>query len=300
MKRSAAFPRFHGKGGSSAVSVNIRAVVVLGAGLAGGALLMVPLASASSHTASSTVLTLRYLSFGPLAVPRIAGTTPVRVPIYSKSRRMSPKSLPLGIISPLPGSPYVRVASSAVYGAQAPADAVMAGVAHFFKQRGYTQVSSGSAGGPSATESTVAFAASSTSNLVFNVTWYSPASGGTRYAYYVTQVMTPPRPKSTMVPLELVRLSGTISTNGKTRPVVSSNKKALQKLARALNVPHTPDIGFHCPMVDQIANVTLTPAGGRAVTVVIDSGCSVSINGVGFQDYPAGPIWHALTGAVGR
>lgn len=258
------------------------------------------LGASGTHSRYPTVpLRLRYGAAGALPVARVAGTTVVRIPIYPRSRRARQHSLPLGLINPLPGSPYVRTATSAVYASrQAPA-AVQGWIQSYFRERGWHTVSTGNTGSPSAVETLTALAIGPLAPLVFNLTVYGPPSGGTRYGFFVTDVVRPHRPASTRVPLDLVRMTGAITISGHVRHVVATNRDALRRLARALNRPSVVFIGFHCPLVTQTASIQVTSSSGRIIRVAIASGCSVAINGTAFQDYPAGPIWRALMHTVG-
>lgn len=263
--------------------------------LAGGGLM----AKVAWNTApGTTLLTLRAQNGSPLPVSRVPNITTVRIPILPKSHITASRSLPLGIISPEPGTPDVHMAKSAVYSIHLPPALASRILEHYFSSRQYQRISVGSFSNHTVSESIVSYAKSVNGNLVFNLTWYAASQSVTRYGYYVSQVVTSSPPKSTRIPFDLIRLTGTIQTGHQERSVSSTHKPALRKLARALDALHTVDFGLHCPLVRDSAHLILIPRQGRAMRVSIASGCSVSVNGVAFQDYPAKPVWSALLRAV--
>lgn len=281
------------------VAASIVVFAAVGAVGSGGAVGAVDSQTRGQTPAADTLtLALRYqAAHVPVAVTRLPGTKRVRVPLVPHSQPIE-KGLPLGIISPTPGTPYLRSADSPIYQVNQPMSVVQQRVRQYFIAHGDREVSSGSSGSPRGQEFFVSFAKGLQDPVNYGLTTYSPSPGVTRYAYFVTDVAVPARPAYSRIPLALRSMRGTIRSQS-VRSVSSTNPQALKRLAQALNGLNRIQAGVvHCPAVFKSADLVLVPKDGPSIPVHILSGCSVTIGKLTLQDYPAAPVWKALTDAA--
>ena len=203
-------------------------------------------------------------------------------------------------MDPISGSPYVREARSATYQVDAGRSTVMAWFTRQFARRGDGSALPGTLGNyyTGSIESSLSFSKRPGSTLSITMTFYATAANRTRYAFWVTQVVPPPRPHRTEIPTSLVGLTGAIVTNGQSHSVTSRNSEALGLLARRIDSLTHLDLGNHCPAILESASLRLVAKNGSHISVNIESGCSVTVNGIAWEDYPSKPIWSALMAAT--
>jgi len=253
----------------------------------------------SARPSSRIILTLTYPNQSPVLVPRLPGQMVIQVPRFPHSTLTSAR-FPDGRINPLPGTPYVRTAQSGTFQVHASNQTVMTWFKAQFAQDGDRSMTSGTVGNynTGTTESMLGFSPNPSSSLNITMTFYAPTPATTLYAIWATDVATPPRPLSTEIPLELRSLTGHIVMNGRDQQVSSHNRADLTQLARKINALKNLDPGGGCPLVTDMASLRLIPMQGPAISVQIASNCSVAVDGIAFQDYPAHPLWSALIHAV--
>lgn len=245
-------------------------------------------------------MVLSYSQTQPVPVPRISGTLTVPVPLYPHSS-LSAHGFPLGPIESIPGSPYERQASSRIFQVNQPERVVSAWYTRVFTRQGDKIVTSGSSGDfkTGVTEDALGFSRSVLSGLTVNMTFYQVTPSVTRYSFFATDVAVPLRPRRAFVPADVVRVTGSLWSQGQTRAINTRNRAAIHQLVSALNGPRQVDAGAHgCPAVTRTANLSLHPQNGKAIPVSIASECGVSINQIPLTDNHPKALWQAVKGLV--
>jgi hypothetical protein len=126
--------------------------------------------------------------------------------------------------------------------------------------------------------------------------------GQTLLEYWVTDVVAPPRPDASLIPGDVTEIDGSMTVYGtkvtqykvhitditKIQSLVSASN-SLQQVIQGVN-PGGPSIWGTAELVFQTST-------GEEIPVNIDTD-SVSVNGVGLQDYE-GTVWKVLAGIYG-
>jgi hypothetical protein len=251
--------------------------------------------TAAANPPTSVTLMLHNVGSGPVPVPRMAGDTVIRVPVYPGA---SPSARPFGRQDEveLPGSPYLRAAGRA-FSVHASLDAVLTWYTHVLTHRGLVVNGRGTGGGPHGlTFAMIGFAPHGWLHQAHPVELdviVEPASHGTRLALWATQIMTPPRPSKSVIPPDIRVITGTVTPGGRVR---ITNPTAIARLLQALNSLSVVMAGtYSCPAIRETAHLTLWPRRGPSIPVSIAVGCTVSIDRIPLQDN--GRVGPALTWA---
>lgn len=259
-------------------------------------------ARATGATEPAIRLVLRYPTTPPPAVPAIPGTTRLRLPLYPRSQVTSRRFLH-GLQLPMPATPYVRVAMSRHYEAPDALVAVEAWYKRAMAHMGYTVNSCGTSENvrTAGAETILGFSPQGSLATEITITFGPLGAHKTQYALWATNVVMPTRPRSSDVPVNLRKITGTVTTNGTsviTRRVTIANPHAMMRLARAINGLTTLWPEGHCPAITKTASLQFFPVSGRSIHVSIGSGCVVRVGSVSLEDFSGAGVWSALMKAI--
>jgi hypothetical protein len=232
------------------------------------------------------------------AVPPIIGTTSVTLPLYPDAISTSHEFLMP--FEETPGSWYVRVAK-AVYLTSTGLTNLEAWYVQHMNDLGYQQAGSGTTGNVKTGVSTQGLVFQPVQqpqghNLRVDLSFQDCGKGQTLLEYWVTDLVVPPRPATNFLPGDVAEIDGSMTVYGTKvtqLKVYITDIKKIQSLVSAINSLQQVIQGVHPgPMIWGTAELIFHTSTGEEMPVNIDTD-SVSVNGVGLQDYE-GTVWKAL------
>ena len=240
---------------------------------------------------------------GMQAVPPIIGTTSLTLPLYPDAISTSQEfSMPF---EETPGSWYVRVAK-ADYITSTGLTNLEAWYVQHMNDLGYQQDGNATTGNLKT--------GVSTQGIIFKPNQqpqghsievdlsFQYFKGQTLLEYWVTDLVVPPRPATNFIPGDVAEIDGSITVYGTKvtqLKVHITDITKIQSLVSASNSLNQVIQGVNPggPMIWGTAELVFHTSAGEEIPVNIDTD-SVSVNGVGLQDY-GGTVWKVLASIYG-
>jgi hypothetical protein len=240
---------------------------------------------------------------GMQAVPPIIGTTSLTLPLYPDAISTSQEfSMPF---EETPGSWYVRVAK-ADYITSTGLTNLEAWYVQHMNDLGYQQDGNATTGNLKT--------GVSTQGIIFKPNQqpqghsievdlsFQYFKGQTLLEYWVTDLVVPPRPATNFIPGDVTEIDGSITVYGTKvtqLKVHITDITKIQSLVSASNSLNQVIQGVNPggPMIWGTAELVFHTSAGEEIPVDIDTD-SVSVNGVGLQDY-GGTVWKVLASIYG-
>ena len=240
---------------------------------------------------------------GMQAVPPIIGTTSLTLPLYPDAISTSQEfSMPF---EETPGSWYVRVAK-ADYITSTGLTNLEAWYVQHMNDLGYQQDGNATTGNLKT--------GVSTQGIIFKPNQqpqghsievdlsFQYFKGQTLLEYWVTDLVVPPRPATNFIPGDVAEIDGSITVYGTKvtqLKVHITDITKIQSLVSASNSLNQVIQGVNPggPMIWGTAELVFHTSAGEEIPVDIDTD-SVSVNGVGLQDY-GGTVWKVLASIYG-
>jgi hypothetical protein len=237
------------------------------------------------------------------AVPPIIGTTSLTLPLYPDAISTSQEfSMPF---EETPGSWYVRVAK-ADYITSTGLTNLEAWYVQHMNDLGYQQDGNATTGNLKT--------GVSTQGIIFKPNQqpqghsievdlsFQYFKGQTLLEYWVTDLVVPPRPATNFIPGDVTEIDGSITVYGTKvtqLKVHITDITKIQSLVSASNSLNQVIQGVNPggPMIWGTAELVFHTSAGEEIPVDIDTD-SVSVNGVGLQDY-GGTVWKVLASIYG-
>lgn len=255
-----------------------------------------PIRSPASGPQAVVTLSIRS-PLSALPVPPTAVREQVGLPLYPGSEATS-RRLPYPV-DPTVGNPYVLTGLSR-FVVPASASKLTAWAQREFPRHGMPLMSTGTAGNiyQSTTETDLSFGvAPGADGLTVTVDLSSLNPTHTLLEYYVTDLVVPPRPTSSMVPADLLRAVVTVS--GEHRSVTITSRKALTALRDAVNGRRHLAAGtLVCPNLSgPSVKVTFYPRNGAPTVVTAPPLCTDQVGSLGLLD-AQGVVWHTVSAVL--
>ncbi len=231
------------------------------------------------------------------AVPPQIGTTSVTLPLYPDVISTSQKfSMPF---EEAPMSWYVRVAKADYITSTAPTNLEGWYVQHM-NDLGYQQAGGARVGNRSVSTQGIIFKPVQQppgNTLEVDLSFQDFGQGQTLLEYWVTDLVVPPRPATNFLPGDVTAIDGSMTVYGTKitqLKVHITDITKIQSLVSAINSLQQVIQGVNPggPMIWGTAELIFHTSTGEEIPVNIDTD-SVSVNGVGLQDYE-GTVWKVL------
>jgi outer membrane murein-binding lipoprotein Lpp len=241
---------------------------------------------------------------GMQAVPPIIGTTSLTLPLYPDAISTSQEfSMPF---EETPGSWYVRVAK-ADYITSTGLTNLEAWYVQHMNDLGFQQAGGATTGNLKTGVSTqgVIFKPNQQPqghSIEVDLSFQYFSKGQTLLEYWVTDLVVPPRPATNFIPGDVAEIDGSITVYGTKvtqLKVHITDITKIQSLVSASNSLNQVIQGVNPggPMIWGTAELVFHTSAGEEIPVDIDTD-SVSVNGVGLQDY-GGTVWKVLASIYG-
>ncbi|NMP21460.1 hypothetical protein [Sulfobacillus harzensis] len=224
----------------------------------------------------------------------IFGVTTIQAPLYPHSR-ISRQSWPPGMGQSLSVSPYARQGSTRVWSAPKSPKMVMRWYRTYFSDHGDMAISySRAENGRGAEVEDITYAKNADSALTWDIAFYPASPHQTLYVITAIDQVIPPRPRNTLIPKDIRRVAGMIHEGGRMIPIRTAKRSKIAALVRVLNQPRSPYAPFSAPFIRDRASLKLYPSHGRVITVLVDKGWIVSIQGIALSNPHSGRLWQAV------
>jgi hypothetical protein len=251
-------------------------------GVSAIAAMLVGAATPQVHPGPTTVrLVLRYVSTGPVPVPRVTTPVAVRLPLYPGARLVT-RHLRRAEENPLPATPYLR-AAGALWRVPASLNPVLSWYTRVLTQDGLHVSTRGSEWDRGRLQAEIlGFSPPSRPDEVIYVTAGPTAMRGvTRLVLWATLIDNPPRPRSSYLPPSVVRIVGTVGG----KPVRVTEAATIARLVEAVNSLRVVAAGtFSCPAITASGTARLgfhLRDGG--IRMVATNGCTVTVGSIPFM-----------------
>jgi hypothetical protein len=238
------------------------------------------------------------------ALPPQIGTTSVTLPLYPDAISTSQKfSMPF---EETPGSWYVR-AAKADYITGTGLTNLEAWYVQHMNDLGFQQAGGATTGNVKTGVSTQGLIFKPVqqpqgNTLEVDLSFQDLGKGQTLLEYWVTDLVVPPRPATNFIPGDVTEIDGSMTVYGTKitqLKVHITDITKIQSLVSASNSLNQVIQGVNPggPMIWGTAELIFHTSAGEEIPVNIDTD-SVSVNGVGLQDY-GGTVWKVLASIYG-